>query len=150
MSKKLAEALLEIEQQNDYKVLKRVPETLGNQSEDSPFTAAIIDLETTGLSSDLDEIIEIGTLIVGFDQSGINSVVFSDNQLQQPSEPISQEITDITGITNEDVAGCAIDWGLLENALKDVNLVICHNARFDRQFLAVSYTHLTLPTTSRV
>lgn len=135
MSSKLPEALLLIEQQHDYKILKRVPETLGSSMGGTPFKAAIIDLETTGLSSDTDEIIEIGTLVVGFDQSGINEVIFTDNQLQQPSVPITQEITDITGITNEDVEGCAIDWALLENELNDVNLVICHNARFDRQFL---------------
>ena len=135
MSTTLPEALLLVEQQDDYKVLKRVPETLADTATDAPFTAAIIDLETTGLSSDQHEIIEIGTLVVGFDQTGINSVIFTDNQLQQPTEPISQEITDITGITNDDVAGCAIDWQLLEDALRDVNLVICHNARFDRQFL---------------
>ena len=135
MSNKLPEALLLIEQQDDYKVLQRVPESLGSSMAATPFKAAIIDLETTGLSSDNDEIIEIGTLVVGFDQTGITEVTFTDNQLQQPSEPITQAITDITGITNEDVEGCVIDWSLLEDVLTDVNLIICHNARFDRQFL---------------
>ena len=59
----------------------------------------------------------------------------ADNQLQQPTVPISQEITDITGITNDDVEGHVIDWTILKKELQSVDLVICHNARFDRQFL---------------
>ena len=138
MTVELDSAIARINNESDYKVLQRVPESISpsTSQDEQQFKAAIIDLETTGLNSDSDEIIEIGTLVVTFDNSnGITDVVFCDNQLQQPNIPISQEITDITGITNEDVAGCEIDWPLLQDALKDVNLVICHNARFDRQFL---------------
>lgn len=134
----LDEAVALLNADADFKVLKRVPEqfdTLPAVGAEQ-FKAAIIDLETTGLSAEQDEIIEIGTLIVTFNiEQGISSVVFSDNQLQQPEKPITEEITAITGITNEDVAGKSIDWPLLMDALKDVHLVICHNARFDRQFL---------------
>ena len=138
MTDSLQQALDRIAKESDYKVIQRVPESLPTVVSDGQqlYQAVIIDLETTGLNSDVDEIIEIGTLIVSFsNESGITDVVFTDNQLQQPSVPISQEITDITGITNEDVAGRAIDWSALLDALKNVNLVICHNARFDRQFL---------------
>ncbi len=138
MTDSLQDALQRLQKEANYRVLERVPETMPDYNPDATeqFKAAIIDLETTGLNSNVDEIIEIGTLIVSFsNESGINGLVFSDNQLQEPSVPISQEITDITGISNEDVAGCQIDWPRLQDALRDVNLVICHNARFDRQFL---------------
>ncbi len=127
-----------LEATGQYKVLTRVPETLSTQAEISGklFKAAIIDLETTGLDSRNDEIIEIGTLIVSFtNEDGFISTEFADNQLQQPDKPISEEITRITGITNEDVAGKTIDWQQLENKLNDVDLIICHNASFDRNFM---------------
>ena len=101
MTSSLSDALNQIGEHPNYKVLQRVPEQLDNKtpSEEKNFTAAIIDLETTGLSSASDEIIEIGTLIVAFNNTdGIHSVTFDDNQLQEPNQPISAEITEITGI----------------------------------------------------
>ncbi len=127
-----------LEATGQYKVLSRVPESLTSKTDinGALFKAAIIDLETTGLDPETDEIIEIGTLIVTFtNEDGFITTKFADNQLQQPDKSISEEITRITGITNEDVAGKAIDWELLESKLTDVHLIICHNASFDRNFL---------------
>jgi len=129
-----------LEATGQYKVLTRVPESIKQPSEINgrQFKAAIIDLETTGLNPKEDEIIEIGTLIVSFtNEDGFVAVELTDNQLQQPNKPISEEITKITGITNEEVAGKAIDWQLLVNALQDVDLIICHNASFDRNFMEI-------------
>jgi len=127
-----------LEATGQYKVLTRVPESLSAEKLPSTkqFKAAVIDLETTGLDPRNDEIIEIGTLIVTFtNEDGFIAVDFADNQLQQPNNPISEEITNITGITNEDVAGKSIDWVQLEDKLADVALIICHNASFDRNFM---------------
>lgn len=127
-----------LESTGQYKVLARVPETLvqNQQASGRLFKAAIIDLETTGLNPKTDEIIEIGTLIVSFtNEDGFISLEFADNQLQQPNKPISEEITKITGITNEDVAGKSIDWLKIENELNTADLIICHNASFDRNFM---------------
>jgi DNA polymerase III subunit epsilon len=132
-------AALELLNNNqNYQVLTRVATELkpASQVTGDSFKAAFIDLETTGLDPKTDEIIEIGTLIVSFtNEQGFIAVEFEDNQLQQPSKPISEEITAITGITNEDVAGKAINWQDLAKELEQVNLVICHNAAFDRNFL---------------
>jgi len=139
MSEKQMQKSMEVlEATGQYKVLARVPESLQQLSEINGrlFKAAIIDLETTGLNPKEDEIIEIGTLIVSFtNEDGFVALELTDNQLQQPEKPISEEITRITGITNEEVAGKAINWQLLEEALKDVDLIICHNASFDRNFM---------------
>lgn len=138
MTNDLTASLERIEAEPDLRVLKRVPEQLDTTSvgNDNVFQAAIIDLETTGLDSEQNEIIEIGTLIADFhSEQGFVSIRFTDNQLQQPNEPIPTEITAITGITNEDVEGQSIDWQRLIEALEPVDLIICHNARFDRGFL---------------
>ena len=127
-----------LESSGQYKVLSKVPETFKTdvQATGRQFKAAIIDLETTGLDPRIDEIIEIGTLIVVFtNEEGFIDIDFTNNQLQQPNSPISEEITKITGITNEEVAGQSIDWQQLGEKLSDVDLIICHNASFDRNFM---------------
>lgn len=127
-----------LESTGQYKVLSRVPEalTITKKASGKQFKAAIIDLETTGLDPRTDEIIEIGTLIVTFtNEDGFIALNYTDNQLQQPRTPISEEITKITGITNEEVAGKSIEWQQIATQLADVDLIICHNAYFDRNFM---------------
>ena len=127
-----------LESSGQYKVLARVPETLADKAERTgpQFKAAVIDLETTGLDPKTNEIIEIGVLILSFtNEDGFTAVEFENNQLQQPDKPIPDEITKITGITNEDVAGKSINWQQIETELNSVDLIICHNASFDRNFM---------------
>ena len=122
---------------NDYKVLSRVPEIIKpKKANGKKFKAAFIDLETTGFDRNEAEIIEIGVLVASFtNEDGFIAIEFTDNQLQEPEIPISAEITKITGITNADVKGKSINWQALHQNLADIDLVICHNANFDRQFL---------------
>ena len=56
------------------------------------------------------------------------------NELQEPSAPISAEITRITGITNEMVAGHKINAEKVAEVVGPAALIIAHNAAFDRQF----------------
>lgn len=58
----------------------------------------VFDLETTGLSPDYNEIINIGGLLV---QNGVVTQEF--NTLVKPRKAIPQEIIQLTGITNEAV-----------------------------------------------
>lgn len=133
-----ADIISRIEQDPNYKLLQRVPEKFPLQaSKDSQyFTAAVIDLETMGLDPLTDEIIEIGILWFHFDNTnGILGVSDSYNSLQEPSKPIPEEITKITGITNDAVKGHSIDWSYVQDKLQKTHLVMCHNSQFDRNFL---------------
>lgn len=137
MTDKIQESISILNASNDHKILTRVPELLiAKESKGKAFKAAFIDLETTGLDPKTDEIIEVGVLIASFtNEDGFINITFTNNQLQQPTIPISDEITKITGITNDDVAGKTIDWNLLQDQLTHVDLIICHNAYFDRNFM---------------
>ena len=132
-------ALAIVSANHNFKVLKRVPEqrTLKVANTGSRlFTAAIIDLETLGLDPTLHPIIELGMLLFSFSSTeGILDVVETYNGLQDPGVPIPEGITAITGITDEDVAGQAIDWPLVAQYLQRTDVVICHNASFDRNHL---------------
>ncbi|HAT7956459.1 TPA: DNA polymerase III subunit epsilon [Legionella pneumophila] len=122
----------------DYRVLRRIPNHYKRESyQDSKlFIATIIDLETMGMDAKSHEIIEIGLLSFLFSTGdGIVEVIDTYNELNDPHKLIPEEITKITGITNEDVKGKAIDWDKVHGMLKQSHLLICHNSRFDRNFL---------------
>jgi DNA polymerase III subunit epsilon len=93
----------------DYRVTSRL-ESLAeyHPPDDTPkLVAAVVDVETTGTNPDSDKIIELGICLFEYDrQSGqIYKVLGSWEWFEDPGTPIPPEITKITGITNEMVAG---------------------------------------------
>jgi DNA polymerase III subunit epsilon len=121
----------------DYRVLRRlVPRTTFTPSiGQSTKTAILLDVETTGLDQRKDEVVELG--MVKFDYlpdgriAGIRDVFSSFNE---PSVPIPLEVTALTGITDEMVAGQRIDDDAVSSFVDDAVIVIAHNAGFDRKF----------------
>ncbi|AJD44731.1 3'-5' exonuclease [Rhizobium sp. SEMIA 4085] len=100
-----------------------------------PLTGVIIDTETTGLNHRKDEIIEIGAVAFTFDETGnIGDVIGVYSALQQPSVPIPEEITRLTGISHDMVADQMIDLCQVRAVVEPADLVIAHNAGFDRPF----------------
>jgi DNA polymerase-3 subunit epsilon len=99
--------------------------------------AAVVDVETTGTNPDGDKIIEFGICLFEYDrQSGrIYKVLGSWEWFEDPGFSIPPQITSITGITDEMVAGHCIDHRAVDDLLRRVVLVIAHNADFDRRFL---------------
>ena len=96
----------------------------------------IVDVETTGLDLIKDEIIELGMVLFEFSSDGrIFRILDVVEAFQEPTIPILPEITQLTGITAEMVAGQSIDVAEIERLIAPVALVIAHNAGFDRRFL---------------
>jgi DNA polymerase III subunit epsilon len=130
----MAEAL---SRSTEYRVLRRlVPRTTFTPSVgESTKTGILLDTETTGLDPRKDEIIELG--MVKFDYLpdgrvvGVRDVFSSFNE---PSVPIPTEVTALTGITDEIVAGQRIDGAAVSTFVEDAVVVIAHNAGFDRKF----------------
>lgn len=130
----------EVEQHPDYKVLRRLTprESFGVwEGEEEVVQVAIVDTETTGMNADKDEIIELGLVVVavGATSGRAFEVLESYGGLEEPRGPIPPETTRVHGITDAMVAGQRIDDQRVEAMLKDVQLVIAHNAGFDRRFL---------------
>ncbi|WP_029874822.1 3'-5' exonuclease [Rhizobium leguminosarum] len=104
----------------------------------------ILDTETTGLNHRNDEIIEIGAVAFTFDDDGaIGDIVGIYGGLQQPSRPIPPEITRLTGITDAMVEGQLIDIQSLRTLIEPADLIIAHNAGFDRPFCEAFSTIFT-------
>ncbi|SCB38851.1 3'-5' exonuclease [Rhizobium hainanense] len=100
-----------------------------------PLRGIILDTETTGLDARKDEIIEIG--LIGFtfnDEGEIGDVTGVYGGLQQPTISIPMEVTRLTGITDAMVLDQTIDMPRVRALIEPSNLIIAHNASFDRPF----------------
>ena len=98
---------------------------------------AFLDTETTGVDRANDKIIELALKVATFEKSSgmiitIDQVYESFNE---PGEEISQEITLLTGINNDMVQGQSIDWEMVDTILEDTDIIVAHNASFDRAFV---------------
>jgi DNA polymerase-3 subunit epsilon len=103
-----------------------------------PLNGVILDTETTGLNFRNEEIIEIGLIAFTFNERGeIGDVTGVYGGLQQPNKPIPAEITKLTGITDEMVSGQMIDMRAVRALVAPADLIIAHNAGFDRPFCEV-------------
>ncbi|TBN12634.1 3'-5' exonuclease [Agrobacterium cavarae] len=103
-----------------------------------PLRGVILDTETTGLDARKHEIIEIGAVAFTFNAMGqIGDVTGVCGGLREPGDSIPAEITKLTGITDDMVTGQAIDMTALEALIEPADLLIAHNAGFDRPFCEV-------------
>lgn len=102
---------------------------------------AIVDVETTGTSFLNDKIIEIGIVIAEYcPQTGqVYRVLEAYDALEDPGISIPAASTKIHGITNEMVQGKRFIDEEIQELVKDVSLVIAHNATFDRCFLEARF-----------
>lgn len=108
---------------------------------------SLIDVETTGLDFAKDKITEIG--IVQFEysleqlQEGDDpelTIVEMYGSLQDPGFPLAADISRLTGLTDKVLAGKKIDWALVRSMLESSNIVLAHNAAFDRAFVLAADT----------
>jgi DNA polymerase III subunit epsilon len=125
-----------LEQSGEYRVLRRlVPRPLSKQPPEGSKIAILLDFETTGLNTLSDEVIELGMVKFCYSEAGeVTTVVDAFSSFNQPSNPIPPEVVDLTGITDEMVSGQQIDPDAVGSFVTDANVVIAHNANFDRKF----------------
>ena len=123
-----------------YFVNDLVPAVTGET--DKPLNTDYIcfDLETTGLSSSKERITEIGAVRV---HNG--EITESFNTFVDPEKPIPAKITELTGITDEMVAGAPKEEEAVRKFFEfcgeDV-ILVAHNANFDTSFLRLSLIHI--------
>ena len=102
----------------------------------------VVDLETTGLDPDKDEIIEIGSLKVVD-----GKVVDEFHALVHPSGELPEEVESLTGITNDDLEKDGIE---LDDAIDSMLFfmgslpIVMHNADFDMSFIDAALEQLDI------
>jgi DNA polymerase-3 subunit epsilon len=121
----------------DYHVLRRlVPRLPYLPSVDQAVrTAVLLDTETTGLDARKDEVIELGMVKFDYLPDGrVAGVRDAFSAFNEPTVPISEEITALTGITADMVAGHRIDEAAVNAFVENSAITIAHNSGFDRKF----------------
>ena len=123
----------------DYRVLRRLKprREFGHKRQGEIAKVLILDTETTGLDSSRDRIIELALILVDVDKATGLPLQVQEvfDELEDPGRPIPAEATRVTGITDAMVAGKRLDEARIAELMKGVDLVIAHNARFDRGFV---------------
>ncbi len=104
-------------------------------------TYVVFDLETTGLDPKCEKITEIGAIRV---ENGVTAKTFS--ALVNPGKPIPENITQLTGISDEMVASCPTIDEVLPKFLEFCGdaIAVAHNARFDTSFVKAEGSALGL------
>ena len=99
-------------------------------------TVAVLDVETTGLAADLDEVIEIAAVLLRIDAFGrVVEVLDSAQSLRDPGRAIPAEIERITGISDKMVADIQFNPAPFLSILEQAEVIIAHNAEFDARFV---------------
>ena len=105
-------------------------------------TYVVFDVETTGLSAERDRLIEIAAVKVknGAEIDSFESYI-------NPQRPISELITRLTSITNDDVKDAPLEKEVMTNFynwIDEDDILVAHNAKFDLGFLDTCFERLGL------
>ncbi|MCG0275032.1 MAG: PolC-type DNA polymerase III [Thermosediminibacteraceae bacterium] len=96
------------------------------------FVYVVTDIETTGLSLDFDEIIEIGAVKIYRGE-----IIDRFHSFVKPRKPISLHVTNLTGIRNDMVEKAPYVEDVISDFLKFIgdDIFVAHNAEFDAGFI---------------
>src|SRR5882757_7329949 len=125
-----------LEQSGDYRVLRRLPlrEHFSTPTEFAK-VGILFDVETTGLDTASDEVVELGMVKFSYHPDGsVGTVLDTFSSLNEPSRTIPEAAVKLHGITNEMAAGHKIDGDAITAFASDAAIIIAHNAAFDRKF----------------
>ncbi|WPY00063.1 DNA polymerase III subunit epsilon domain protein (plasmid) [Candidatus Megaera polyxenophila] len=128
-----------------YRVTKKYqrPAYYNTGNENDKMIGVFLDIEATGLSYTQDKLIELGMVKFEYNKHGYIFRLLDDfNGYQDPGIPIPEYITELTGINDDMVRGRKIEENAVANYLQDVDLIIAHNAQFDRTFLEAAFPSL--------
>jgi DNA polymerase III epsilon subunit family exonuclease len=110
---------------------------LKDKTSEYPNTYTILDLETTGLNPNENEIIEVGMLKINH-----NEILDQYHVLLHPNQAVSKQIEKLTGITNETLR---IEGKHINDVLSEIknfigkDVLLGHNILFDIDFLNQAY-----------
>lgn len=128
-------AARQLEASGRYRVLRRLDLAACVTDDDGARTrlGMFLDIESTSLDPLTCEPIELAILPFEYRLDGAIVAIHPPfHQFNEPSVPIPAEITKVTGITNEMVAGHRIDQEDVANFIEGAAIIVAHNAAFDR------------------
>jgi len=133
------DAIQHLQQSDQYRVIERLnaPVRYWKGEPKTPRVGIVIDTEATGLDTAKDKIIELGFVVFEYDAGSgfIFKILHTYDAFEDPGEPLSDIVKQITGIDDAMVAGQTLDEDDANAWLQKADLIIAHNAAFDRQML---------------
>lgn len=140
-----------VERSPDHRVLRRLPRHDEMWLAPMPAGGAdvvvgVIDCETTGLSAQDDAMIEFAIVKMALCADGVLvDIAPPVAMLEDPGRLLPPEIEAITGITDAMLKGERIADESMQPLLNDVDVLVSHNARFDRGFLVRRFPWIAHP-----
>lgn len=134
----LASLARELDASEDFKVLRRVHLVCDNDQQFDPAEkiGVAVDCECTGLDPSKHCLIELAVRRFRFDPFGrITTVGRAYSWLEDPGEPLSPEICRLTGLSDDDVSGQAIDERVATSILASADVLVAHHCAYDRPFV---------------
>tara|TARA_Y100001936_G_C15955379_1_gene602549 strand:+ start:150 stop:1031 length:882 start_codon:yes stop_codon:yes gene_type:complete len=128
----------DLESSGKYKVVRRYekPDYYHHDDGSEKIKGIFLDVETTGLSHEIDKIIEIALVPFEFSKDGrIFKIHDSYSCLEDPKVPLTEKIIALTGLTDEMLAGKSFDVDAINKVVESADLILAHNAEFDRKFV---------------
>jgi len=134
-----------LEQHADYRVLRRLVPCMdygphpGNPG--ASLRVLVLDTETTGLSHQTDKVIELAMLLVQVDvATGLPwGPVEVFEGFEDPGMPIPPAALAVTGISDDMVRGQRLDDEQVAAMVSKADLIVAHNAGFDRPFVEARF-----------
>ena len=153
-NKELEQIKDRLNKSGEYRVVKKYQRPQGYNLYNSSFNShdksknkligVFLDIEATGLLYTSDKLIELGMVKFEYTEDGrIFNLLEEFSSYQDPNIPIPAYITKLTGISDDMVKGHSIDEDAVSEYLKDVDIIIAHNAQFDRAFFETSFSDIT-------
>lgn len=142
--------IAQLESSGSFKVLRRFePVMVYNPVDfaDNPLIkVCVIDSETTGLDTKTNKLIELGYVVANVDRvtGEVFDVVATYSGLQDPGEPLTDDVKAVTGLTDEELAGQSLNREQIASDLSGVKLFVAHNAPFDREVMERHFPELGL------
>ena len=128
-----------LESSGDYRVLRKLRPVTGFHAPipDAEYRVGVaIDVETTGLDCSTDRIIELAVQRFRYDLAGrIVEVGQPRVWREDPERALDPVITRLTGPTDDMLKGQVIDDEMALEILASADLIVAHNAGFDRPFV---------------
>ena len=135
-----------LEASGNYRILRRFePRSVYDDVDEAEarFTGLFLDVETTGFEAGRDRIIELAMVPFTYTEDGrVHRVYRPFSALEDPGRPIPREVTELTTITDDMVAGKKIDDDEVAAWFEAADLVVAHNAKFDRPFIDARFRDL--------
>jgi len=99
--------------------------------------AGLVDIETTGLDSDKDEIIEFAIILFSYDPEtgSVTKILDEYTSLREPNCPVTRDAPRIHGLTKRKLKGHNLDHVRITKMIKRADFLVAHNAEFDRGFV---------------